>query len=77
MLEFSPFSVFNLWLTDVKLSLYQRLANPSQTIGRLTMNQSKKPHQKNLKTAKQEASPVLAATTKDYLKICIENLGGN
>lgn len=77
MLRVSPFFVFNHCLTYVKLSLYHWLVNPSQTIGRLTMNQTKRPLQKNHKQAKQETTPALASKTKDYLKICIENLGVN
>ncbi|MGD6933780.1 MAG: hypothetical protein ACQCN5_06200 [Candidatus Bathyarchaeia archaeon] len=39
------------------------MANPSQTIGRLTMKLSNKHTQKNPKTTKQKASLALAATT--------------
>ncbi len=60
---FSTFSVFNHCLTCVKLGLNKWLANPSQTIGRLTMKLSNKHIQKNPKTTKQEASLALAATT--------------
>ncbi len=60
---FSSFSVINFCLTCVKLCLNKWMANPSQTIGRLTMNLSNKHIQTNQKTAKQEVSLAIAATT--------------
>ncbi len=60
---FSTFFMFNHCLTCVKLGLNKWLANPSQTIGRLTMNLPNEHIQKNAKIAKQEASLALAATT--------------
>jgi hypothetical protein len=43
MLKIFPLFIFNQCLTTVKLSLYPWVANPSQTIGSLTMYQSKNP----------------------------------